>query len=193
MTQPMSAIMTSDRFFDACILLAGSSNRETHLLDVWVAALGHRFTRGETPTIVTTGCCHHSLDIFPGRTEAQIARDLLIEFGIPSSNILCEEESGDLLGRLVHTRDGILEPCGWFHVELLLPGADDRDLRNIQHVLGPDYILTLTSLDAPTSETTSEELEAFRATMSRVVDSLDRQDLNSLIRSPKAKGRPQNS
>ena len=127
----MSANMTSNRFFDACALLAGSSDRETQCLAAWVAALGQRFNRSETPTVITTGCCHHSLDIFPGRTEAQIARDLLIESGIPSSNILCEEESGDLLGRLVHIRDSILEPCSWYHVELLLPGADDQDLHHI--------------------------------------------------------------
>ena len=71
-------------FFDACVLLGGSSDRETQCLAAWVAALGQRFNRGETPTVITTGCCHHSLDIFPGRTEAQIARDLLIESGIPS-------------------------------------------------------------------------------------------------------------
>ena len=78
-----------------------------------------------------------------------MARDLLIEFGVPSSNILCEEESGDLLGRLVHTRDSILEPCSWYHVELLLPGANDQDLRHIQRVLGPEYVLTLTSEICP--------------------------------------------
>jgi len=189
----MSANMTSNRFFDACVLLGGSSDREAHCLADWAAALGHRFNRGETPTVITTGCCHHSLDIFPGRTEAQLARDLLIEFGVPSSNILCEEESGDLLGRLVHTRDRILEPCSWYHVELLLPGADDEDLCHIQRVLGPEYVLTLTSEDLSTNETSEEDLEAFRETISHVVDSGDGQDLNSLIRSPKAKGRPQSS
>ena len=189
----MSANITPNRFFDACVLLAGSSDRETQCLAAWVAALGQRFNRGETPTVITTGCCHHSLDIFPGRTEAQIARDLLIESGIPGSNILCEEESGDLLGRLVHIRDSILEPCSWYHVELLLPGAEDQDLRHIQRVLGPDYFLTLASLDLPKSETSEEDLEAFRVTMSRVVNSGDGQDLNSLTRLPKAKGRPHGS
>ena len=189
----MSANMTSNRFFDACVLLAGSSDRETQCLAAWVAALGQRFNRGETPTVITTGCCHNSLDIFPGRTEAQIARDLLIQSGIPSSNILCEEESGDLLGRLVHIRNSILAPCSWYHVELLLPGADDQDLRHIQRVLGPDYFLTLASLDLPKSETSEEDLEAFRETISHVVESGDGQDLNSLIRSPKAKGRPQST
>ena len=182
--------MTSNRFFDACVLLGGSSDREAHCLAAWVAALGQRFNRGETPTVITTGCCHHSLDIFPGRTEAQLARDLLIEFGVPSSNILCEEESGDLLGRLVYTRDSILEPCSWYHVELLLPGANDQDLRNIQRVLGPDYLLTLASEDLLSDETALADLEAFRETMSRVVESGDEPDLNSLIRRPKAKGRP---
>ena len=186
----MFANMTSNRFFDACVLLAGSSDRETQCLAAWVAALGQRFNRGETPTVITTGCCHHSLDIFPGRTEAQLARDLLIEFGVPSSNILCEEESGDLLGRLVYTRDSILEPCSWYHVELLLPGADDQDLRHIQRVLGPDYLLTLASEDLLSDETALADLEAFRETMSRVVESGDEPDLNSLIRRPKAKGRP---
>ena len=186
----MSANMTSNRFFDACVLLAGSSDRETQCLAAWVAALGQRFNRGETPTVITTGCCHHSLDIFPGRTEAQIARDLLIESGIPNSNILCEEESGDLLGRLVYTRDSILEPCSWYHVELLLPGADDQDLRHIQRVLGPDYLLTLASEDLLSDETALADLEAFRETMSRVAESGDEPDLNSLIRRPKAKGRP---
>ena len=182
--------MTSNRFFDACVLLGGSSDREAHCLADWAAALGHRFNRGETPTVITTGCCHHSLDIFPGRTEAQLARDLLIEFGVPSSNILCEEESGDLLGRLVHTRDRILEPCSWYHVELLLPGADDQDLRHIQRVLGPEYVLTLASEDLLPGETALADLEAFRETMSLVVESGDEPDLNSLIRPPKAKGRP---
>ena len=186
----MFANMTSNRFFDACVLLAGSSDRETQCLAAWVAALGQRFNRGETPTVITTGCCHHSLDIFPGRTEAQLARDLLIEFGVPSSNILCEEESGDLLGRLVYTRDSILEPCSWYHVELLLPGADHQDLRHIQRVLGPDYLLTLASEDLLSDETALADLEAFRETMSRVVESGDEPDLNSLIRRPKAKGRP---
>ena len=186
----MSGNMTSNRFFDACVLLAGSSDRETQCLAAWVAALGQRFNRGETPTVITTGCCHHSLDIFPGRTEAQIARDLLIESGIPNSNILCEEESGDLLGRLVYTRDSILEPCSWYHVELLLPGADDQDLCHIQRVLGPDYLLTLASEDLLSDETALADLEAFRETMSRVVESGDEPDLNSLIRRPKAKGRP---
>ena len=186
----MSANMTSNRFFDACVLLAGSSDRETQCLAAWVAALGQRFNRGETPTVITTGCCHHSLDIFPGRTEAQIARDLLIESGIPNSNILCEGEPGDLLGRLVYTRDSILEPCSWYHVELLLPGADDQDLRHIQRVLGPDYLLTLASEDLLSDETALADLEAFRETMSRVVESGDEPDLNSLIRRPKAKGRP---
>ena len=186
----MFANMTSNRFFDACVLLAGSSDRETQCLAAWVAALGQRFNRGETPTVITTGCCHHSLDIFPGRTEAQIARDLLIESGIPNSNILCEEESGDLLGRLVYTRDSILEPCSWYHVELLLPGANDQDLRHIQRVLGPDYLLTLASEDLLSDETALADLEAFRETMSRVVESGDEPDLNSLIRRPKAKGRP---
>jgi len=186
----MSANMTSNRFFDACVLLGGSSDREAHCLSEWVVALGHRFNRGETPTVITTGCCHHSLDIFPGRTEAQVARDLLIESGIPSSNILCEEESGDLLGRLVHTRDSILEPCSWYHVELLLPGADDQDLRHIQRVLGPEYVLTLASEDLLPDETALADLEAFRETMSRVVENGDEPDLNSLIRPPKAKGRP---
>ena len=186
----MFANMTSNRFFDACVLLAGSSDRETQCLVAWVAALGQRLNRGETPTVITTGCCHHSLDIFPGRTEAQLARDLLIEFGVPSSNILCEEESGDLLGRLVYTRDSILEPCSWYHVELLLPGADDQDLRHIQRVLGPDYLLTLASEDLLSDETALADLEAFRETMSRVVESGDEPDLNSLIRRPKAKGRP---
>ena len=186
----MSANMTSNRFFDACVLLAGSSDRETQCLAAWVAALGQRFNRGETPTVITTGCCHHSLDIFPGRTEAQITRDLLIESGIPNSNILCEEESGDLLGRLVHIRDSILEPCSWYHVELLLPGADDQDLRHIQRVLGPEYVLTLASEDLLPDETALADLEAFRETMSRVVENGDEPDLNSLIRPPKAKGRP---
>ena len=189
----MSANMTSNRFFDACVLLAGSSDRETQCLAAWVAALGQRFNRGETPTVITTGCCHHSLDIFPGRTEAQIARDLLIESGIPNSNILCEEKSGDLLGRLVYTRDSILEPCSWYYVELLLPGADDQDLRHIQRVLGPDYVLTLASEDLLPGETALADLEAFRETMSRVVESGDEPDLNSLIRPPKAKGRPQST
>ena len=189
----MSANMTSNRFFDACVLLAGSSDRETQCLAAWVAALGQRFNRGETPTVITTGCCHHSLDIFPGRTEAQITRDLLIESGIPNSNILCEEESGDLIGRLVYTRDSILEPCSWYHVELLLPGANDQDLHHIQRVLGPEYVLTLTSEDLSTSETSEEDLEAFRETISHVLESGDGQDLNSLIRSPKAKGRPQST
>ena len=86
-----------------------------------------------------------------------------------------------------------MEPCSWYHVELLLPGADDQDLRHIQRVLGPDYFLTLASLDLPKSETSEEDLEAFRVTMSRVVNSGDGQDLNSMTRLPKAKGRPQSS
>ena len=125
--------------------------------------------------------------------KLRYGRDLLIESVFQDSNILCEEESGDLLGRLVHTRDSILEPCSWYHVELLLPGANDQDLHHIQRVLGPEYVLTLTSEDLSTSETSEEDLEAFRETISHVLVSGDGQDLNSLIRSPKAKGRPQST
>ena len=73
-------------------------------------------------------------------------------------------------------------------MELLLPGANDQDLHHIQRVLGPEYVLTLTSEDLSTSETSEEDLEAFRETISHVLESGDGQDLNSLIRSPKAKG-----
>ena len=86
-----------------------------------------------------------------------------------------------------------MEPCSWYHVELLLPGANDQDLRHIQRVLGPEYVLTLTNEDLSTSETSEGDLKAFRETISYVVESGDGQDLNALIRSPKAKGRPQST
>ena len=119
--------MSPPRFFDAVVLLAGASDPNLPELQAWVDRLASRFERGETPTLISTGCCHQSLDIFPGRTEAQITRDLLIDRGIPSSNILCEELSGDLIGRIVHTCQHILIPCGWYHIELILPGATSRE------------------------------------------------------------------
>ena len=62
------------------------------------------------------------------------------------------------------------------HVELF-PGANDQDLHHIQRVLGPEYVLTLTS-EIYQSETSEEDLEAFRETISHVLESGDGQDLN---------------
>jgi len=182
--------MSPPRFFDAVVLLAGASDPNLPELQTWVDRLASRFERGETPTLICTGCCHQSLDIFPGRTEAQITRDLLIDRGIPSSNILCEELSGDLIGRIVHTCQQILMPCGWYHIELILPGATRREEAWLIEAFGSDFDLSIAKETLQSTDTLQADNAALGEALARIGHPTSLTDLSSRMAEPKARGRP---
>ena len=182
--------MSPARFFDAVVLLAGASDPNLPELQTWVDRLASRFERGETPTLICTGCCHQSLDIFPGRTEAQITRDLLIDRGIPSSNILCEELSGDLIGRIVHTCQQILMPCGWYHIELILPGATRREEAWLIEAFGSDFDLSIAKETLQSTDTLQADNAALGEALARIGHPTSLTDLSSRMAEPKARGRP---
>ena len=182
--------MSPARFFDAVVLLAGASDPNLPELQTWVDRLARRFERGETPTLICTGCCHQSLDIFPGRTEAQITRDLLIDRGIPSSNILCEELSGDLIGRIVHTCQHILVPCGWYHIELILPGATPREEAWLVEAFGSDFELSIATETLQSTETLQADNAALGEALARIGNPSSLTALSSWMADPKARGRP---
>jgi len=182
--------MSPPRFFDAVVLLAGASDPNLPELQTWVDRLASRFERGETPTLICTGCCHQSLDIFPGRTEAQITRDLLIDRGIPSSNILCEELSGDLIGRIVHTCQQILMPCGWYHIELILPGATRREGAWLIEAFGSDFDLSIAKETLQSTDTLQADNAALGEALARIGHPTSLTDLSSRMAEPKARGRP---
>ena len=182
--------MSPPRFFDAVVLLAGASDPNLPELQTWVDRLASRFERGETPTLICTGCCHQSLDIFPGRTEAQITRDLLIDRGIPSSNILCEELSGDLIGRIVHTCQQILMPCGWYHIELILPGATRREEAWLFEAFGSDFDLSIAKETLQSTDTLQADNAALGEALARIGHPTSLTDLSSRMAEPKARGRP---
>ena len=182
--------MSERRFFDAVVLLAGASDPQLPELQTWVDLLASRFERDETPTLISTGCCHHSLDIFPGRTEAQITRDLLIERGVPASNILCEESSGDLMGRIVHTYKEILAPCSWYHIELILPGATDQERDWLERAFGSDFELSIADEPLPETKTAMSDTAAFGAVLKTLGDVLSPTALQDWMIEPKARGRP---
>ena len=116
--------------FDAVLMLAGDADRTAPSLTQLADHAAETFHTGLTSSLITTGCCHHTLDLFPGRTEAQCLRDLLIERGVPSSNLFTEERSADLLGRIHYAQQQLLLPCAWHHVLLLCPGADSNPRRH---------------------------------------------------------------
>ena len=117
--------------FDAVVMLAGDPDRTATGLVQLADQAAETFHAGLTSSLITTGCCHHTLDLFPGRTEAQCLRDLLIERDVPSSNLFTEERSADLLGRIHYVQQQLLLPCSWHHVLLLCPGAHSQTLQGI--------------------------------------------------------------
>lgn len=117
--------------FDAVLILAGDADRTAESLTQLADQAAETFHAGLSSSLITTGCCHHSLDLFPGRTDAQCLRDLLIERDVPSSNIFTEERSADLLGRIHYAQQQLLLPCAWHHVLLLCPGASSESLQGL--------------------------------------------------------------
>ena len=144
--------MTQD-LFDALVILGGSSTRQSETLIGIADAAAQTFQQGLTPSIITTGCCHHTLDIFPGRTEAQCLRDLLMARDVPSGNIFTEERSADLLGRCHFSQHEILIPCAWYHLLVLCPGALSQELRSgIEALFTSDFSLQWLDSDVAISE-----------------------------------------
>ncbi|HAJ30554.1 MAG TPA: hypothetical protein DCL32_10310, partial [Gammaproteobacteria bacterium] len=117
--------------YDAVLILAGDADRTAPSLTQLADQAAETFHAGLTSSLITTGCCHHILDLFPGRTEAQCLRDLLIERDVPSSNLFTEERSADLLGRIHYAQQQLLLPCAWHHLLLLCPGAHSDALQGV--------------------------------------------------------------
>lgn len=117
--------------FDAVLILAGDADRNAPSLAHLADQAAETFLSGLTSSLITTGCCHHTLDLFPGRTEAQCLRDLLIEREVPASNIFTEERSADLLGRIHYAQQQLLSPCAWHHLLVLCPGATSDALQSL--------------------------------------------------------------
>lgn len=144
--------MTQD-IFDALVILGGSSARQSDNLIGIADAAAQAFRQGLTPSIIATGCCHHTLDIFPGRTEAQCLRDLLMARDVPSGNIFTEERSADLLGRCHFSQQEILIPCAWYHLLVLCPGASTQELRNgIETLFASDFSLQWLDIEVAISK-----------------------------------------
>ena len=151
--------MTHD-IFDALVVLGGSTARQSEALIGIADSAAHAFRSRLTSSIIATGCCHHTLDIFPGRTEAQCLRDLLMARDVPSGNIFTEERSADLLGRCLFSQQEILIPCAWYHLLVLCPGAVTKELRNgIEALFTDDFSIEWLDSEAAISETHRLDLE----------------------------------
>jgi len=129
--------------FDVILVLAGDPDASSEPLALLADQVASTFHRKVAPSVITTGCCHHSLDLFPGRTEAQCLRDLLISRDVPEGNIFCEEHSGDLVGRILYSQQVLLEPCSWYYPTVFCPGTEAPGLREaIERCFGDAFTVS---------------------------------------------------
>ena len=175
--------------FDAVLILAGDADRNAPTLACLADQAAEAFHTGLTSSLISTGCCHHTLDLFPGRTEAQCLRDLLIERDVPSSNIFTEERSADLLGRIHYAQQRLLEPCAWHHLLLLCPGAtSDRLQAVIETCFDASFSIHWPDTCAEPSRNQLLDLDAL---VQRQLDpSFDPARLEDALKAVKARGLP---
>ena len=176
--------------FDVIVVLTGDPNPAQPELLVLADEVAAAFHQGLAPSVVTTGCCHHSLDLFPGRTEAQIFRDLLLDREVPEGNIFCEEHSADLIGRIVHSQLLLLDPCSWYHLLIFCPGSQNQPIQPaIEACFGDDYHISWQTSAAVMSDRHAADLKSLLASIG--THQTSQAQLQALAKTCKAKGLPE--
>jgi uncharacterized SAM-binding protein YcdF (DUF218 family) len=109
--QVLAIARRDDREPADLILVLGRTLVDDRPAPVFVARLAHAaelYRLGRAPRIVVAG----GLTGRATRTEAEAGRDWLVEQGVPTADVICEDESRHTLENLVNTRQ-TLRREGW--------------------------------------------------------------------------------
>ena len=98
------------------------------------------YEKGIASKIITSGKWTYHLDTPPPRTEAAAMKAYAEELGVPSVDIVCEDESMDTLGNIYFTKMHFAELHGWRDLTIV---ASDEHLPRARYlcekICGDEY------------------------------------------------------
>jgi uncharacterized SAM-binding protein YcdF (DUF218 family) len=105
-----------------------------------VLRAGQLFGWEVAPRIIFSGRCSLMTDVIPPVTEAGAMYDYAVSLGLPTSALLCEEESRDTIGNAYFVMRRFLEPNDWSSIRVVTSDFHiQRTAWVFQKVLGLGY------------------------------------------------------
>ncbi len=128
---------------DVIIILAGGVNTDGSLPEQpqqRVLKGIELYRAGVAPKIIMSGKWALWLEESPAKTEAVAMKEYAVQMGVPTEDIILEEDSVDTVGNAYFTKIKILKPRGWHKVAVVTSDYHVERTRFIfEHVLGTEY------------------------------------------------------